>query len=69
MYRDPSFIRAYKATHCVEAWTEHVVSKKKSVADCTPLLPLLTRSLPARRQKRWRKKHNKFEYPYAEARM
>ncbi|GAA5888788.1 hypothetical protein JCM6882_002855 [Rhodosporidiobolus microsporus] len=41
---DPSFIRAFKAAHCIEAWTEHVVTKKK--------------------QKRWRRKHNKFEYPY-----
>ncbi|GAA5855111.1 hypothetical protein JCM8547_002385 [Rhodosporidiobolus lusitaniae] len=46
---DPVFIRAYKTAHCVEAWTEHVVSKKK--------------------QKRWRKKHNKFDYPYSEARV
>ncbi|GAA6058496.1 hypothetical protein JCM10212_006935 [Sporobolomyces blumeae] len=46
---DPSFIRAYKAQHCVEAWTEHVVSKRK--------------------QKRWRKKVNKFDYPYTEARI
>ncbi|GAA5827220.1 hypothetical protein JCM11251_001176 [Rhodosporidiobolus azoricus] len=44
---DPSFIRAFKAQHCVEAWTEHVVSKKK--------------------QKRWRRKHNKFEYPYLDS--
>ncbi|GAA5989081.1 hypothetical protein JCM11641_002298 [Rhodosporidiobolus odoratus] len=44
---DPVFIRAFKVQHCVEAWTEHVVSKKK--------------------QKRWRKKGNKFEYPYLEA--
>ncbi|GAA6049572.1 hypothetical protein JCM3770_000854 [Rhodotorula araucariae] len=26
---DPVFIRAFKKQHCVEAWTEHVVSKKK----------------------------------------
>ncbi|GAA5898206.1 hypothetical protein JCM8208_000183 [Rhodotorula glutinis] len=26
---DPVFIRAFKKAHCVEAWTEHVVSKKK----------------------------------------
>ncbi|GAA6038597.1 hypothetical protein JCM8097_009439 [Rhodosporidiobolus ruineniae] len=44
---DPVFIRAFKAAHCVEAWTEHVVSKKK--------------------QKRWRKKHAKFDYPYIES--
>ncbi|KAM0755793.1 Mgm101p-domain-containing protein [Meredithblackwellia eburnea MCA 4105] len=44
---EPAFIRQFKATHCVEAWTEHSVSKKK--------------------QKRWRKKGNKFEYPYIES--
>ncbi|BGP36427.1 hypothetical protein JCM10450v2_000325 [Rhodotorula kratochvilovae] len=44
---DPGFIRAFKKQHCVEAWTEHVVSKKK--------------------QKRWRKRDNVFEYPYQEA--
>ncbi|GAA5837147.1 hypothetical protein JCM9279_005599 [Rhodotorula babjevae] len=26
---DPVFIRAFKKAHCIEAWTEHVVSKKK----------------------------------------
>ncbi|KAK4049612.1 hypothetical protein OIO90_005371 [Microbotryomycetes sp. JL221] len=41
---DPSFIRQFKVQHCVEAWTEHISTKKK--------------------QKRWRKKGNKFEYPY-----
>ncbi|GAA6002657.1 hypothetical protein JCM10207_007613 [Rhodosporidiobolus poonsookiae] len=41
---DPAFIRVFKHTHCVEAWTEHATTKKK--------------------QKRWRKKNNKFEYPY-----
>ncbi|GAA5862403.1 hypothetical protein JCM1840_004169 [Sporobolomyces johnsonii] len=46
---DPSFIRAFKAKHCVEGWTEHVATKKK--------------------QKRWRKKDNKFEYPYVEAKF
>ncbi|GAA5941331.1 hypothetical protein JCM1841_006926 [Sporobolomyces salmonicolor] len=46
---DPSFIRAFKAAHCVEGWTEHVATKK--------------------RQKRWRKKDNKFEYPYVEAKF
>ncbi|SCV68612.1 BQ2448_733 [Microbotryum intermedium] len=45
---DPSFIRKYKAEHCVEVWTEHVTTKKK--------------------QKRWRKKGNKFEHPLTEAR-
>ncbi|GAA5922800.1 Mgm101p [Sporobolomyces koalae] len=45
---DPSFIRAYKAKHCTEAWTEHVTTKRK--------------------QKRWRKNGNKFDYPYTEAR-
>ncbi|KAK4050432.1 hypothetical protein OIV83_003502 [Microbotryomycetes sp. JL201] len=44
---DPSFIRQFKVQHCVEAWTEHMTSKKK--------------------QKRWRKKGNKFEYPYKDA--
>lgn len=38
--RDPVFIRAFKKAHCVEAWTEHVVSKKKCVL--LPLLPLAT---------------------------
>ncbi|GAA5989566.1 hypothetical protein JCM5350_002110 [Sporobolomyces pararoseus] len=45
---DPSFIRAFKAKHCTEAWTEHVSTKRK--------------------QKRWRKNGNKFEYPYVESR-
>lgn len=36
--RDPVFIRAFKKAHCVEAWTEHIVSKKKCVLG--PLLPL-----------------------------
>lgn len=29
--RDPAFIRVFKASHCVEAWTEHASTKKKSV--------------------------------------
>ncbi len=28
-FRDPSFIREFKAKHCVEAFVEHVVQKKK----------------------------------------
>jgi len=43
---DPSFIRTFKAQHCVEGWVEHVSTKKK--------------------MKRWRKKHNRWEYPYQE---
>lgn len=27
---DPSFIRTFKAAHCVEAWTEHASTKKRS---------------------------------------
>lgn len=27
--RDPGFIRRFKAVHCVEAWTEHVSTKKR----------------------------------------
>ena len=27
--REPSFIRSYKAAHCVEAWVEHASTKKK----------------------------------------
>jgi hypothetical protein len=27
--RDPRFIREFKAKYCVEAWGEHVVTKKK----------------------------------------
>ncbi|GAA5899186.1 mitochondrial genome maintenance protein MGM101 [Sporobolomyces salmoneus] len=45
---DPSFIRAFKAKHCTEAWTEHASTKRK--------------------QKRWRKNGNKFDYPYTESR-
>lgn len=29
--RDPTFIRAFKKTQCVEAWVEHVGTGKKSV--------------------------------------
>lgn len=48
--RDPSFIRAYKATHCVEAWTEHVVNKKKYVLCCGARLTPAGRSAGERRR-------------------
>lgn len=28
-HRDPTFIRAFKKTQCVEAWVEHVGTGKK----------------------------------------
>ncbi|KAK4685710.1 hypothetical protein P7C73_g4434, partial [Tremellales sp. Uapishka_1] len=43
---DPRFIREFKSKHCVEAFVEHQVTKKK--------------------RKLWRKKGEKFEYPYKE---
>lgn len=45
-FRDPRFIREFKAKYCVEAMVEHVTQKK--------------------RRKLWRKKDQKFEYPYKE---
>ena len=46
LFRDPRFIREFKAKYCVEAWGEHVVTKKK--------------------RKLWRRKDEKFAYPYEE---
>lgn len=43
-HRDPSFIRTFKAQHCVEGWVEHVSTKKKYVpeASCSHRRALLT---------------------------